>query len=122
MGIINTVIAAGISPFAASAITGGFTNTITAAGTTQGTATLLSTGNNFISTVAASGAGVQLPACDPASSIFVWNGGANSAHVYGQTGEILGAGTANSPFVLATKKGVLLVKGTATQWGQALSA
>lgn len=122
MPLIQTVLAAGISPFAANAISGSFPTSVTCAGTTQATATLLSTANNYLSTVSASGAGAQVPACDPGSSMDIWNGGANSAHLYGQTGESIGAGAANAAFVLAANKGVRLMKVNSTKWGQNLSA
>src|ERR1700722_11331996 len=120
--IINHLIGTGVPTQQAAAITGGRgENTYTAAGTTQGTATLLGGGVGYVSIVSASGKGVQLPACDPNSSVFVYNGGANAMFVYGQTGEAIGAGSANAGFNIPTKKGCEFVKCTATVWGQNLS-
>lgn len=121
MPILDHVISTGLSPFAAQSICGGVT-TLTAAGSTQGTATLLGSGNCLISIVSSSGKGVQLPICSIGSSIYLFNGGSNSAHIYGQGSEAIGAGSASAAFVLATKKGLIVTKLSATQWGQNLSA
>lgn len=121
MAILDHVISTGISPFTATAICGGVT-TLTAAGSTQATATLLGSGSGYISIVSSSGKGVQVPSCGIGSEIYIFNGGANSAHVYGQTGEAIGAGSANAAFVVATKKSVLLKKVSATAWGSILTA
>jgi len=121
VAIQDHVVSLGTAPVLAQAICGGVTSVV-AAGSTQGTATLFGSGSAYITTVSSSGKGVQLPACSPNSEIYVWNGGANTAHLYGQTGEAIGAGAANALFALATKKGVILKKVSATQWGQVLSA
>jgi len=121
MPILDHVVSLGTAPILATAICGGVTSLV-AAGSTQGTATLLGTGTGYITIVSSSGKGVQLPACSVGSSILIWNGGANTAHVYGQTGEAIGAGSPNALFALATKKGVRLTKLSSTQWGQELSA
>lgn len=121
MPIIDHIISTGTSPFNAAAIVGGVT-TLTAAGNSQGTATLLGSGNGYISICSSSGKGIQLPACSPSSSVYIFNGAANTASIYGQTGDAIGAGSANAAFALATKKGCIFVRVTATQWGQNLSA
>lgn len=123
MPVINHLIGIGTPTGMATAITGGpVAAGITAAGSTQGTATLISTGTVFVSIVSSSGKGVQLMACDPNSSVFVYNGGSNTCHVYGQTGEAIAGGAANALFAVGTKKGALFTKVSATQWGQVLSA
>lgn len=121
MPIVNHLIGLGTPVNVANSICGGVT-TLTAAGSTQATATLLSSGAGYVSIVSSSGKGVQLPACDVPSTVYVYNGGANTCHVYGQTGEGIGAGAVNALFALGTKKGVMLTKVTTTLWGQNLSA
>ena len=121
MPILDHVISLGTPPQTATAICGGVT-TLTAAGSTQGTATLIGSGTASVTIVSSSGKGVQLPSCAPGSSVFVWNGGANTTHVYGQTGEAIGAGAANALFALATKKSAVFLKVSATQWAQNLTA
>lgn len=122
MPIVGHMVSLGTAPQLATTIAGGVGSGIVAAGSTQGTATLIAGGGAYITIVSSSGKGVQLPACDPSSTVYVWNGGANTAHVYGQTGEAIGAGAANALFALATKKGAYFKKVSATQWGQILSA
>lgn len=123
MPIINHLIGKGVPTGVADVIVGGTGSAgLVAAGATQGAATLIGGGTGYISVCSSSGKGVQLPNCDPNSSVFVWNGGGATASVYGQTGEAIGAGSANAAFALATKKGCMFVKVSATQWGQNLSA
>lgn len=73
---------------------------ITAAGTTQGTATLLINGINMIGT-AASGSGVVLFAYNPGASQIVYNGGANPVVVYPPLGVKINGLAANSGMTLA---------------------
>ena len=125
MAIIDHLIGKGMPTGLAGSVCGGTGNsetTITAAGNSQGTATLIATGTCYISVVSSSGKGAQLPSCSPNSTVFVFNGGANTASIYGQTGEAIGAGSANAAFALGTKKGAFFTKVSATQWGQVLSA
>ena len=69
---------------------------ISAAGTTQATATLLFGGINWITT-AASGSGVVLFPGNPGTSQTVFNGGANSVKIYPTSGaQINGLGTNNA--------------------------
>lgn len=121
MPILDHLVSLGTAPVLATSIVGGVTSLV-AAGSTQGTATLLGSGTGYITIVSSSGKGVQLPACTPGSSIYMWNGGANTAHVYGQTGDAIGAGATNAAFALATKKGAIFKRVSSTQWGQNLSA
>lgn len=123
MPIIDHVITAGISPFAAGSICGTVTTlALTSTNTSQATAMLLSTGTGYISICSSSGRAVQLPACSPGSSIYIYNGGASTATIYGQTGDLIGAGSANSGVPLATKKAMLVKRITSTIWGEILTA
>lgn len=121
--IINHLVGLGMPTALAAAVTGGRGElTYTAAGTTQATATLIGGGVAYISIVSTSGKGAQLPLCDPNSSVNVYNGGSNAMFVYGQTGEAIGAGSANAGFNIPTKKSCVFTKMTPTVWGQNLSA
>lgn len=79
----------GLSAVAQSAIAGDQTTGISAAGTTQATATALTTDINTISTCAA-GAGVILPVGELSKSVTVVNNGANNLAVYPPVGGALG--------------------------------
>jgi len=69
---------------------------ISAAGTTQATATLLINGISWITT-AASGSGVVLFPGNPGTSQTVYNAGANAVKVYPSSGaQINGLGTNNA--------------------------
>jgi hypothetical protein len=75
---------------------------ITAAGTTQATATLLINGINLIGTAAA-GTGVVLSSnATPGSSQTVYNGGANAVNVFPPLGSKINGLATNSGMVLAT--------------------
>lgn len=123
MGIINHIIGSGISPFAAGAMVGQVTtlNSISTA-TSQGTAVLLGTGNGYIAICSSSGRAFQLPACDPGSSVTIYNAGATTASIYGQTGDNIGGAGANSASALANGKTARYTRMTATVWGKNLSA
>jgi hypothetical protein len=121
MAIVDNLIGVGTAVAMANTICGQVT-TLTAAGSTQATATLLGSATGYISVVSSSGKGVQLPSCGISSTVYIFNGGANTAHIYGQTGEAIGAGSPNALFALATKKGATFTKVSSTQWGQNLSA
>ena len=81
MPLAQNVMQGGISGGSARAIVGGAqNNAVSAAGTTQGTATAISADVVNVSTVA-SGAGVILPLV-PGGSMLVYNSGANPLKVY----------------------------------------
>lgn len=77
------------------------TRSISAAGTTQGTATLLFSGISVLGTVAAS-SGVILQTAGVGTSQIIYNGGANPVNVYPPSGLKINNLAANSPHVLAT--------------------
>lgn len=79
----------GLSALAQSAIAGDQTQGISAAGTTQATATVLTTDLNYVSTCAA-GAGVILPTGEVSKSVTVFNNGAANCAVYPPVGGALG--------------------------------
>lgn len=123
MPILDQVIGSGISPFAATAITGGVTTlALTSTNTSQATAQLLGSGTGYVSICSSSGRTVQLPACGPSSSVTIYNGGANAVNVYGQTGDAIQNGSANAAFAIASHKAATFTRVTATAWGANLSA
>lgn len=108
----------GIAPAAANFITGDVASGLTAAGSNQGTALLLSADVNEITTTAAS-TGVRFPdatVCSPGDSIVVYNGGANSLSVYPATGESINAGATNAAFAVASGARTICYKVSATRW------
>lgn len=94
---------------------------LTATGTSQATALLLSKSFNYIGTTAAS-TGVQLPACDPGDSVVIANAGASTLSVYGQTGDTIDGGSANAAFSVATNTTAIFYRITSTAWAALLSA
>ena len=91
-------------------------NSVSAAGTTQGTATALTTQCNIVTTVA-SGTGVILPTPTVAGSrITITNLGANTLSIYPQVGaqiDSLGTNVAGTLFVNQT---ISYVASTTSQW------
>lgn len=97
----------GLSSVAQQAIGGSQTTGISAAGTTQATATALTTDLNNVSTCAA-GAGVLLPIGENGKTVRVYNGTANALLVYAPVG-----GTINQN---ATTLGYSIAAGTASDF------
>lgn len=122
MAIKSRLMGSGLSPQVATNIVGDSSGALTAAGTSQGTALLLSSANNYVSIVSSSGKGVQLPAVDIDDIVWLHNGGANTVHVYGQTGEAIQDKTANSAYPIATKLGCAFRKVSTTLWSAIKSA
>lgn len=121
MPIQTRIIASGIPPLAATNIIGDMSAALTAAGTTQTDATLMSAGQNYFGTVTSSTGG-KLPAVNVGDSVYVINGGASTLSVYGQLGESITNGSANAAFSVATLKSCLFTKVTDTLWFVLLSA
>ena len=94
---------------------------ISAAGTTQGTATIISNQTNEFTTVAASSGGI-LPSPEQGEFIFIANTGANALNVYPATGHSINALAANAAFSLAVGKSAMFWAATATKWYVNLSA
>ena len=91
------------------------TDGITAAGSTQGTATAITDTINSVGTVAAS-TGVILPAGKPGDFITVSNHGANALNVYPATGETVEGLAANAPLVLLPGQAYRAAVPTAGNW------
>ncbi|MDO8707020.1 MAG: hypothetical protein Q7J84_18995 [Sulfuricaulis sp.] len=98
---------AGLSLPLSEAICKDVATALSAAGTTQGTATELGAACSEVTTVAA-GAGVVLSASLAAGDEqSVFNAGANAVKVYPPSGFKINALAANAPMTLATNTGVI---------------
>ena len=96
---------AGLSLPLAAAICQDTATSVSAAGTTQGTATELTAADSEVSTVA-SGAGVVLASKLAAGDQqTVFNAGANSLKIYPPSGFKINALASNAPMTLATNTG-----------------
>lgn len=87
-----------------------YPNVVSAAGTTQGTATVLTEMFNIVTTVAA-GAGVMVTA----SYTKVWNGGANSLLVYPPSGAQFDAVGTNLPVSVGFGGAIEIIMTSSTQ-------
>lgn len=93
----------GLSAVAQAAICGDQTTGISAAGTTQATATALTTDLNVLSTVTAA-SGVILPVGEVGKSVTVRNDGANAVLVYPPVGGTINGFATNAGFTIGTKQ------------------
>lgn len=116
---LRSMIAAGLHTTAANAIQGAanVATAVSAAGATQGTATLLTADINLVTTVAAS-TGVLLSAtADIGDEFLVINGqGTNALLVYPPVGGAINGLATNTGYSLAVNKGVRLVRASSTVW------
>jgi len=106
----SKLLGSGLPARAASAIAGDVQNTVTAAGTTQGTATTVY-GDNVIVTTCPASAGVVLSTDSgfgPGDDVFVANQGANACLVYPPSGAQINALAVNAGFSVAAGKSALL--------------
>jgi hypothetical protein len=88
---------------------------ISAAGSTQGTATALTKTINIVSTVAAS-QGARLPSPEAGEFLLVANQGANALSLYPNTGHTINALAANTALSLAADTRRLFFAATSTNW------
>lgn len=98
-----------------SAGTDSITTAVTAAGTVQGNATVLTTTLNNVTTVAA-GTGVILPTTAAGLRIVVRNGGANTLKVYPTGTTTINAGGAGVAFSLAVGGVLEFIAMSSTTW------
>jgi len=95
----------------------GVTDTITAAGATQATATEITTAINNVTVVTAAADGVRLPIAQPGVQILIRNSDASDAlNIYPATGAQINALGANAAFSLAAGLTIQLFSTTTTQW------
>lgn len=121
MALAARMMGGGLSAGQAKAINGDVNSAVSAAGTTQGTATALKSGVNVVTTAAAS-SGVILPNGEISDEVEVLNLGANAVTIYPPTSGQINALSANTGFLLATNTAVKVKKFTATRWMGFLSA
>jgi hypothetical protein len=108
MALQARLVASGLSAQNAAAIQGTVGNTLTATGTTQGTALALPGDVNRFTTVGAN-SGTILPAMNPGDAAIIFNGGANALSVYPPTGGQINAVGANTAYSVATATPLCLV-------------
>ncbi len=94
---------------------------LSAAGTTQGTATVITKQTNQFTTVAAS-SGAILPSPEQGEFIFIANAGANALSVYPASGHSINALANNAAFSMAVGKNALFWAATSSKWYALLSA
>jgi len=122
MPLVRNQMGGGVSAGQARAINGSNINSaVTAAGTTQGTATAITADTNIVTT-ATTGQGVILYNGVITDSQEVFNNTSTDIRVYPPTGGNVNQLAANSGFVLAPYTSVVCKKMTATQWVGYLSA
>lgn len=99
--IAAELLGSGLSPLATQAITGSRALTVTAAGTTQGTATALTAAVNVVTTCTEAASGVILTAYAAGDSIMVCNATTSNLRVYPPVGGTLSGASANVPLTMA---------------------
>jgi hypothetical protein len=120
MASVNELMAAGIAAGPARMLGTDPVTTFAAAGTTQATATLLTSSFANVTTVA-SNAGVRLRSANAAGLTVIINNGANVLSIYPATGEKINGLAANVAITAAPGKCVMLF-GDNNQWGANISA
>lgn len=122
MPLVRNQMGGGVSSGTARAINGGNINSaVTAAGTTQGTATAITADVNIVTT-ATTGQGVILYNGVISDSQEIFNNTTADIRVYPPTGGRVNQVATNSGFVLAPYTSVVVKKMTSTQWVGYLSA
>ncbi len=116
------IFGAGVPGLTVQAMCQDAATALSAAGTTQGTATTLTNAVNFLGTVS-SGAGVILSPNGTAGDCqFVFNGGANAVKVYPPSGAKINALATNAGVLVAPNTACEFWCGSTTQWAAVLSA
>jgi hypothetical protein len=110
------VMGSGVPGLTVQAICMDATTAITAAGTTQGTATQLTAAVNFIGTTAAGTGVILYSAATLGDTQYVYNGGANNLLVYPPSGAAINGGTTNAAITVTPNTSVICQCGSATAW------
>lgn len=121
MALAKQMMGGGISAGTAKAINGTVATSLTAAGTTQGTALVLNAAFNLLATVAAS-SGAILPSCEISDSVEIYNAGANTATIYPDSGSNINSLSANTGISLPVNTAIKFRRVTSTRWIGYLSA
>jgi hypothetical protein len=95
---------------------------ISAAGTTQGTATSLTNATNVLSTVTSGAGCVLLSTAGVGDEQLVFNGGANAVKIYPPSGMKINSLPADTAVYLGTNSTCRFTMVTLTQWVAELSA
>lgn len=116
LSIPSTFVAPG-SVAVTTSLSKSFTGSISAAGSTQGTATALTTDYNVVTTVSAS-QGVVLPAAASpfGREVTVVNRGANPLAVYPATGASIDGATANTAVTIPVNSEISFFSSSTSQW------
>lgn len=122
MAYAQTIMQGGLSAGTSLAIAGGVATGLSAAGTTQGTATDLAPLTGHMLSTVASGAGVQLNPGSPGDSCWVYNGGANQCIVYPPTSAKFNSLALNAGITLPVNTRCDFDCVSATQWTANMSA
>jgi len=110
------------SPSFTGSVSGAFficsvSNSVTATGLTQGTAAVLSSQLNVVTTsVAGNGLGVQLPVGVPGMQVIIINESGNTINIYPSVGAQIEFYGTNIPQQLSVSAKLMLVAVSATQW------
>ena len=90
---------------------------LSAAGSSQGTATILTKEINVVNTVVSGANGVQLPAASPGMTIYITNTTANTLNVYPASGAAIGTLSANAALAQSGNGATIqFIAPTTTQW------
>lgn len=118
----SAMLSAGISPLAANSITG-TASTTNPAGSTQGTATPLTSSLTYTATVAASTGFILPSSLEVGDSVVVENDdSADAVLVYPPVGSEIGTGAVNAGFSVAAGKTAMFIRMTPTHFAAILSA
>jgi hypothetical protein len=120
---LKNLMGAGQSALSANSISGYSSVALTATGSTQATALLLSSDVNEVTTTASS-TGVLLPAnAAPGDELVIANFGAQTLSVYPSgTTDTINALSAQTAFSVASGKTCYFVKVSSTRWASILTA
>lgn len=125
MPTLSNLLGSGNSPLTCQASLGILSNSLTATGSTQGTALALPSDFNIFTTVAAS-TGAILPGAVPTSNVtdvyIVVNHGASTLSVYPPTGGKIANGSTNAAFSVAANKTAFFYKISSTDYAASVSA
>lgn len=109
------VMGAGFSAGQAIAMGGTINAAVSAAGTTQGTATTLTAAINLVTTAAAN-SGVILPQGQVGDEFLIWNFGANPVYVYPPSAAKINQLATNGGASLPINTGLQVTQITSTQF------
>ena len=119
MALASDIMRGGFSAGSARAIQGQANGEVSAAGTTQGTATALTRSSNAVT---GGTGGVSLPSAEINDEIDIVNLTSASITIYPPTGERINALSTNTGFLLGQNTAVKVRKFTTIRWMGFLSA